>query len=531
MTRGVRLAVCVIAAIHGAAAQSIPIIPRPALVRHLNGSLLVGRSTVVDADPDALPVAQWFAEQLRSEFGLAVGVTTESSRRSAFHFISDASLPEEGYRLRIDPRGVFIRGRPAGLFYGAQSVLQLAAARVRTTFVLPAVEIDDQPRFPYRGLHLDTARHMFPVEFLKHYLDWMARYKLNRFHWHLTDDQGWRIEIEGYPRLAEVASMRKETLVGHAPQSTKYDGQPYGGFYTQDQIREVVAYARDRFITVIPEIEMPGHSLAALAAYPELACTPGPFETATTWGSFKDIYCPKEGTFHFLENVLAEVMKLFPSLYIHIGGDEVQKDRWKESPDAQAVIQSEGLKDESELQSYFIRRMEKFINGQGRRMIGWDEILEGGLAPDATVMSWRGEDGGIQAARQGHDVIMTPSAYLYFDHYQADREKEPLAIGGMLPLEKVYIYNPAPAALSAEEHKHILGAQANLWTEYIAEPRQAEYMLFPRLFALAEVVWSPQKGRNYREFLGRVPSQLAWLKRQGVHYRALDAPSGSRRRR
>jgi hexosaminidase len=501
------------------------------VVRNLKGNFQVGRSTVIYADTGAQPVAQWFAEQLRSEFGLAVGVTTEPSRRSAFHFTSDASLPDEGYRLRIDSHGVVVQGRPAGLFYGAQSVLQLAAARGKSGFALPAVEIEDQPRFAYRGLHLDTARHMFPVEFLKQYLDWMARYKLNQFHWHLTDDQGWRIEIQQYPRLAEVASMRKETLVGRAPQSSKYDGQPYGGFYTQDQIREVVAYARDRFITVIPEIEMPGHSLAALAAYPELACTPGPFETATTWGSFKDIYCPKEGTFHFLENVLAEVMKLFPSLYIHIGGDEVQKDRWKESPDAQAVIQSEGLKDESELQSYFIRRMEKFINGQGRRMIGWDEILEGGLAPDATVMSWRGEDGGIQAARQGHDVIMTPSAYLYFDHYQADRGTEPLAIGGMLPLEKVYSYNPAPAALSAEEHKHILGAQANLWTEYIAEPRQAEYMLFPRLFALAEVVWSPQKGRNYREFLGRVPSQLAWLKRQGVHYRALDAPSGSRRRR
>jgi hexosaminidase len=367
---------------------------------------------------------------------------------------------------------------------------------------------------------------MFPVEFIKQYLDWMARYKLNTFHWHLTDDQGWRIEIRQYPRLAEIASMRKETLVGHAPQSTQYDGQPYGGFYTQEQIREVVAYAGDRFITVIPEIEMPGHSLAALAAYPELACTPGPFETATTWGVFKDVFCPKDNTFQFLENVLSEVMELFPSRYIHIGGDEVQKDRWKESPDAQAVIHREGLKDESELQSYFIRRMERFINSKGRRMIGWDEILEGGLAPDATVMSWRGEQGGIAAARQGHDVIMTPDAYLYFDHYQGDRgvngKSEPLAIGGMLPLEKVYSYNPLPAALNPEEQKHILGAQANLWTEYIADPHQAEYMLFPRLFALAELAWSPQGSRNYRDFLTRVPPQLARLKRQGVNYRPLS---------
>jgi hexosaminidase len=510
-----------------AAAQPLPIVPRPASAHLLKGTFQAGRSTVIYADADAQPVAQWFAEQLRSEFGLAAGVTTEPSRRSVFHFRIDASVPEEGYRLRIGPRRVTIQGQPAGLFYGAQSVLQLAAARRTPAMVLPAAEIIDQPRFAYRGLHLDTARHMFPVEFLKQYLDWMARYKLNRFHWHLTDDQGWRIEIPQYPRLAEVASMRKETLVGHAPQSSKYDGQPYGGYYTQDQIREVVAYARDRFITVIPEIEMPGHSLAALAAYPDLACTPGPFEPATTWGGFKDIYCPREATFQFLENVLTEIMRLFPSHYIHIGGDEVDKDRWKESPEAQAVIEREGLKDLGELQSYFIRRMEKFINAQGRRMIGWDEILEGGLAPDATVMSWRGEDGGIQAARQGHDVIMTPGAYLYFDHYQGDRDKEPLAIGGMLPLEKVYSYNPTPAVLSAEEKTRILGPQANLWTEYIADVRQVEYMLFPRLFALAEVAWSPQESRNYRDFLGRVPPQLARLKREGVNYRPLSPTSNS----
>jgi hexosaminidase len=517
MTRGVLLALCAI----GAAAQSLPIVPRPAVVRHLNGTFLLGRSAAIYADADARPVAQWFAEQLRSEFGIAADVTSESRRRSAFRFLLDTTLPEEGYRLRIEPRGVTIMGAPAGVFYGAQSVLQLAAARGGTTFILPAAEIQDQPRFPYRGLHLDTSRHMFPVEFLKRYLDWMARYKLNRFHWHLTDDQGWRIEIQQYPRLAEVASMRKETLIGRSPQSTQYDAKPYGGFYTQEQVRDVVAYARDRFITVIPEIEMPGHSLAALAAYPDLACSAGPFETATTWGVFKDIFCPKENTFQFLENVLTEVMELFPSSYIHIGGDEVQKDRWKESPDAQEVIRREGLKDESELQSYFIRRIEQFLNSKGRRMIGWDEILEGGLAPDATVMSWRGEEGGIAAAKQGHDVIMTPGTYLYFDHYQADRNQEPLAIGGMLPLDKVYSYNPTPAALTAEEQKHILGAQANVWTEYMADSRQVEYMLFPRLLALAEMVWSPQAARSYREFLTRVPPQLARLKRQGVNYRPL----------
>jgi hexosaminidase len=522
MTRRALLALCLIPTGQAAAIQPLPIVPRPTLVRHLNGTFLLGKSAVIQADADARPVAQWFANQLRSEFGTAATLSTGPPRGKAFRFVVDESLPEEGYRLRIEPRGVTIAGRPAGLFYGAQSVLQLAAAHSGTTFILPAAEIQDQPRFPYRGLHLDTSRHMFPVEFLKRYLDWMARYKLNTFHWHLTDDQGWRIEIRRYPRLVEVASMRKETLVGHAPQSTAYDGKPYGGFYTQEQIRDVVAYARERFIMVIPEIEMPGHSLAALAAYPELACTGGPFETATTWGGFKDVYCPKEVTFQFLENVLTEVMDLFPSRYLHIGGDEVEKDRWKESPDAQAVIRREGLKDESELQSYFIRRMEHFINSKGRRMIGWDEILEGGLAPDATVMSWQGENGGIEAARQGHDVIMTPDKYLYFDHYQGDRTREPLAIGGMLPLDKVYGYNPTPDALNAEEQKHILGAQANVWTEYMPDTQQVEYMLFPRLFALAEVVWSPQAGRTYPDFLKRVPPQLARLKRQGVNYRALD---------
>ncbi|MBZ5676450.1 MAG: beta-N-acetylhexosaminidase [Acidobacteriia bacterium] len=525
MPRGALFALCLISVrttALAAAIQPLPIIPRPALVRQLNGTFLLGPTAVVYADGGAQPVAQWFADQLYSEFGITATVARGMPRGRAFRLVLDESLPEEGYRLRIEPREVTISGRPAGLFYGAQSVLQLAAARSKSVFVLPALEIQDQPRFPYRGLHLDTVRHMFPVEFLKRYLDWMARYKLNTFHWHLTDDQGWRIEIKKYPRLEEIASRRKETLVGHAPQSAQYDGKPYGGFYTQEQIREVVAYARERFITVIPEIEMPGHSLAALAAYPELACTAGPFETATTWGVFKEIYCPKETTFQFLENVLTEVMELFPSRYIHIGGDEVEKDRWKESPDAQVVIRHEGLEDESELQSYFIRRVERFINSKGRRIIGWDEILEGGLAPDATVMSWRGEDGGIAAARQGHDVIMTPGTYLYFDHYQADRNREPLAIGGMLPLEKVYSYNPEPAALNTEEKKHILGAQANMWTEYLADTHKVEYMLFPRLFALAEVVWSPQAARRYQDFLQRVPPQLARLKRQGVNYRALD---------
>jgi hexosaminidase len=348
---------------------------------------------------------------------------------------------------------------------------------------------------------------------------------MNNFHWHLTEDQGWRIEIKKYPKLAQVGGYRKETVVGHAGMSKTFDGKPYGGFYTQEEIKEVVAYAQARRVNVIPEIEMPGHSQAALAAYPELACTPGPFEAATTFGVFKDVYCPKEETFKFLEDVLTEVVALFPGPYIHIGGDECPKDRWKESPVAQEVIKREGLKDEHELQSYFIRRMEKFINSKGKRLIGWDEILEGGLAPNATVMSWRGEAGGIEAARQKHDVIMTPGAYCYFDHYQGNPRTEPLNIGGYTTLAKVYSYNPEPKELKPEEYKYILGAQGNVWTEYMKTPEFVEYMVFPRLLALSEVLWTPQDKRSYEDFGTRLPAQLARLDAQKVNYR-IPEPQG-----
>ncbi|HKJ01954.1 MAG TPA: family 20 glycosylhydrolase [Longimicrobiales bacterium] len=395
------------------------------------------------------------------------------------------------------------------------------------------MDVADAPRFPYRGMHLDVARHFFGPDFVKRYIDQLARYKINRFHWHLTDDQGWRIEIKRYPRLTEVGARRAETMVEKNFEPFVGDSTPYGGFYTQDEIRDVVAYARERYVTIVPEIEMPGHSLAALAAHPGLACTPGPFEVGTRWGVYEDIYCPREETFEFLENVLTEVMDLFPGPYIHIGGDEAPKARWEASDVARDVIRREGLADEEELQSWFVQRIARFLDAHGRRLIGWDEILEGGLAPNATVMSWRGTEGGIDAARQGHDVIMTPSSHLYLDFYQGDPAQEPLAIGGYLPLERVYAFEPVPAELTPAEARHILGAQGNLWTEYIATEEHAEYMAFPRALALAEVTWSPASARGFADFARRLPWQLDRLDAAGIHYRipdvtGLDGAGGDR---
>jgi hexosaminidase len=436
---------------------------------------------------------------------------------------SDTDGAVERYRLTVTPSAVTISAPThAGLFYGLQTLRQLlpaSPADASSDWSIPAVEIIDQPRFTYRGMHLDVGRHFFPVEFIKRYIDLMASYKMNTFHWHLTEDQGWRIEIRQYPRLTEVGSCRKETILERNFDPYVGDGIPYCGYYTQDEIRDVVAYAQSRYITVIPEIEMPGHSVAALAAYPEYACTDGPFEVSTVWGVKEDIYCPTEETFAFLEDVLTEVMELFPGTYIHIGGDEAPKTRWEESEIAQEVIRREGLADEHELQSYFIRRIERFLLANGRRLIGWDEILEGGLAPEATVMSWRGMDGGIEAAKQGHDVIMTPTSHMYFDYYQGDAEHEPLAIGGFTDLRKVYGFEPVPSELSSDEARHVLGAQGNVWTEYMKTAEHVEYMVFPRMLALAEVVWSPTDARDWDSFVRRLPPQLHWLDALDVNYR------------
>jgi hexosaminidase len=432
---------------------------------------------------------------------------------------SDTLAPSGHYELTVNQAGVTIMApSPDGLFYGMQSFIQLLPQTAEVS-TIPYLAISDHPRFPYRGLHLDVSRHFFPVSFVKQYIDWLAFHKFNYFHWHLTDDQGWRIEIKKFPELQRIASQRKETLIGHGGNPKDYDGTPYGGYYTQDEIREVVQYAAERYVTILPEIEMPGHALAALAAYPSLGCTGGPYEVGTKWGVFKEVFCAgKDETFTFLQEVLDEVIPLFPGPYVHVGGDECPKDSWKLCKNCQRRIKAEKLKDENELQSYFIRRMETYLNSKGKRLIGWNEILEGGLAPNATVMSWQGEAGGIAAAKEQHDVIMTPGGWVYFDQYQDTTGQEPLAIGGFISVSKVYAYEPVPPVLDADEARHILGAQANLWTEYVATPEHAAYMVWPRACALAEVLWSPKEGRTYDDFLVRLQPHLGRLQQMGIPF-------------
>ncbi|SIQ97399.1 hexosaminidase [Chryseobacterium sp. RU37D] len=424
----------------------------------------------------------------------------------------------EFYTLEITPKQIQIKSyTKQGYFLALQTLIQLIQDH-KNDKKIPALKIEDQPRFSWRGMHLDVCRHFFTVEEVKQYIDYLAMYKLNTFHWHLTDDQGWRIEIKKYPKLTQIGSKRKESMIGAYVDNT-FDGKPYGPyFYTQDQIKDVVKYAQERHITVVPEIEMPGHALAALSAYPELACTKGPFEAATKWGVFDDVFCPKDETFKFLENVLDEVISLFPSKYIHIGGDECPKTRWKECAHCQELIRQNNLRDEHGLQSYFIQRIEKYVNSKGRKIIGWDEILEGGLAPNAAVMSWTGIKGGVEAAKSKHFAVMTPGAYCYFDHYQGDPQTEPLAFGGFTPLDKVYSYNPIPEELNAEQAKYILGVQANLWTEYVLDFKQVQYQIFPRMMALSEVGWGTSDPKNYKEFEGRVINEFKMLDKMNINY-------------
>jgi hexosaminidase len=464
-----------------------------------------------------------FNEQIKKAYGFSIPVSRES-RKDNFICIyhgheGNRNTRPDSYVLSIKPDNVVILGYPTGVFYGLESVFQLMQKDTQGKLTIPVLHITDYPRFEWRGMHLDVCRHFFTKEEVKRYLDYLALYKFNVFHWHLTDDQGWRIQIKKYPLLVDIGSTRKETVIGHNSDSAKYDGKPYGGYYTQEDIREVVAYATERHITVVPEIEMPGHSLAALAAYPQLSCTGGPFEVGTTWGVYEDVFCPKEETFEFLENVLDEVCDLFPGTYIHIGGDECQKKRWKNCPNCQRLMKKEGLKNENELQSYFIRRIEKYLNGKGKQIIGWDEILEGGLAPNAAVMSWRGMAGGIAAAKQKHKVIMSPGNPCYFDHYQSrDRSKEPVAIGGFNPLQSVYNYNPVPSNLPAVDKQFILGAQGNVWTEYIVDFAHVEYMAIPRMCALSEALWSFPARKKYADFKRRLEIQVKVLDRMKVNY-------------
>lgn len=471
-----------------------------------------------------------FAARLATVTGGTNPVTVaDEVPASGIRFVTDESLPAEGYELNVDGEGIEVRASQfPGFLYALQSLEQLLPAAVYGTepapdaaWEVPCVKIADAPRFAYRGMHLDVARHFFSVDEVKRYIDVMAIHKLNTLHWHLTDDQGWRIEIKRYPELTAVGSIRKATVV--RKEWGTYDGTPYGGFYTQDEIRDVVKYAADRGVTVIPEIDLPGHMLAALTAYPELGCTGGPYEVWGRWGVADDVLCPgREKTFEFLEGVLTEVMELFPSEYIHIGGDECPKVRWEKCPRCQAKIRQLGLKDDGEhtaehyLQSYVTDRIGKFLARHGRRIIGWDEILEGRAPSDAVVMSWRGSEGGIAAAKLGHDVIMTPNSHFYFDYYQSlDTDAEPFGIGGYIPMEQVYSYDPAFPELTPEQQRHILGVQANLWTEYVLSDEHLEYMLLPRLAALSEVQWCLPETKDWNRFIGsfrmdKIYSQLGY---------------------
>lgn len=517
------IVICALVQGRGQGMGDLGIIPAPASVDILTDSFGLGpRTRIAYDDPSALPVARMFRDFLSLHYHLDLPLVREkgsgSGSRILFSAAGYADPDTESYRLEVTAGGVRVTGAGPGLFYGLQSLMQLFPLHPAGRLTIPGVKIADHPRYPYRGLMLGESYHFFPVAFVKELLDEMSRYKLNTLHWHLTDDNGWRIEIKRYPRLTEIGAWRKETQIGH--DGNAFDSKCYGGYYTQDEIRDIVRYAAERHITIVPEIEMPGHCMAALASYPWLGCTGGPYEVATAWGVYKDIYCPSDSTFEFIEHVLTEVMSLFPSYYIHIGGDEVPKDTWKQSTFCQSLMKKQGLKTEDELQSYFIRRIESFVRSRGREIIGWDEILEGGLAPHATVESWRGTDGGIAAARQGHDVIMAPTDYVYFDYLQGKGDEEPIAIGGFNPLEKVYSFDPTPAALTPAQQKHVLGVEACIWTEFMGTARKVEYMVFPRLLALSEVGWSLPGRKDYQRFLtSRLPAHLAKLDTSDILYR------------
>ncbi len=509
------------------------IIPAPSSLVEMNGRFVFSSRTQIilaDQTDETRLAAQFLALLIKNPTGISIPVTEGNKSKSGDVFMTlDTSVNNnEGYTLSVTRRKIIIKAKtPVGQFYAVQTLRQLMPAEVEKNGIVeglevsvPSCEIKDEPEYVYRGMHLDVGRHMFPIEFIKKYIDMISMHKMNTFHWHLTEDQGWRIEIKKYPRLTETGGFRKETLVGHGrTKPYQYDGTPYGGFYTQDEVKDVVAYAKTKFITIIPEIEMPGHAQAALAAYPELSCTGGPFEVYTRWGVVDNVFCAgKEETFKFLQDVLTEVVDLFPGSYIHVGGDECPKTKWEECRDCQNRIKVEGLKNEEELQSYFIRRMERFLASKNRKLIGWDEILEGGIAPEATVMSWRGTEGGIAAAKQKHDVIMTPGKFVYLDYYQTDSEGQPLAIGGYLPLELVYSYNPMPEELSAEEQKHILGVQGNVWTEYMRTSDHVEYMVYPRMFALAETGWTSDKLKDFEDFLSRLEILKRRYDKIGLNY-------------
>ncbi len=497
----------------------LSLIPQPQSLQIQDGNFILSNETIIQAD-ETLFEAQYLQQAIKERTGIGLRILPVAGKVSKICISRTvaSNVAMNGYQLTISKEKVTIAAdQNEGFFYGIQTLLQILPIESKEKLKLPCLRIEDAPKFKWRGMHLDCARHFFTVSFVKKYIDYLAAYKFSTFHWHLTDDQGWRIEIKKYPKLTQIGAWRNGSMIGHYREHI-FDDKHYGGFYTQDEIKEVVAYAAQRHITIVPEIEMPGHALAALASYPEFSCTGGPFEVAKQWGILDDVFCPKAETINFLENILTEVMDLFPSEYIHIGGDECPKTRWKKCPNCQETIKQKGLKDEHELQSYFIQTIEKFVNNHGRKIIGWDEILEGGLAPNAAVMSWRGTKGGIDAAKQHHFVVMTPGSHCYFDHYQGDPKNEPLAIGGYTPVEKVYAFNPVPPDLATDETTYIIGAQANVWTEYMYTPENVEYMIFPRILALSEVLWGTSNPAQYVNFQNRMIQHFAVFDRKGITY-------------
>ena len=515
--------------------REISIIPQPQKITETEGTFTFNSKTTITEysdDSTFLNAVSYLQERFGKAAGFKFGYEqtsaddpTATSGENRIIFRKDNSLKQEEYKLDITPERIVVASSAAnGAFYAVQTLLQMLPNEIYSNekrnckWSVPCATIEDSPRFSYRGMHLDVCSHFFDTTFIKRYIDLMAMHKFNVFHWHLTEDQGWRIEIKKYPELTEKGSVRKETVIGTL-YSGIYDGTPYGGFYTQQEIKEIVEYAAKRCITVLPEIEMPGHARAAIACFPHLSCgLEESYELATRWGVFRQVYCPKDETFAFLEDVLTEVMELFPSQLIHIGGDECPKSSWKKCPHCQMMIRKHGLKDEFELQSYFIQRMEKFINSKGRSIIGWDEILQGGLAPNATVMSWLGEEGGIKAAQLSHYAVMAPHTKYYMDYYQGDPDTEQLCMGHFVPLKEVYDYNPVPEVLKPEERQYIKGVEACVWTEYMETPQRVEYMAYPRALAVAESGWSNPSGKDWENFVERLQDHFGRLDARGVNY-------------
>lgn len=503
--------------------QELPLIPKPASVVTQPGTLTLNSNTeIVYNNQVALQNVVFLNQYLSDNYDLTLKTKKSKKNKNGIEFRLDKNFKGEAYALTINDRTVTIQGDTAGLFYGLQTLLQLMPLDESTTVTLPQVTIKDEPRFKYRGAMLDAGRYFFTVEQTKRFLDLMSYYKLNTFHWHLTEDGGWRIEIKKYPLLTEIGAWRRGTNISRGSDTKnteKFDRLPHGGFYSQKEIKEIVKYAAARNITIIPEIDMPGHSLSALAAYPEYSCTGGPFNVLELWGIQSDIFCAgNEKTYTFIQDILDELISLFPSQVIHIGGDEAHKDRWNVCPKCKAKMVAENLKDVNELQSYFIRRVSTYLGSKGRRILGWDEIMDGGLAPGAMVMGWRGEESGIKAANMEHEVVMSPNSYMYLDYYQGKSSSEPFNIGGNLPLEKVYNYEPLSPKITADKQKYIIGVQGNLWMEFIHSEPKLDYMAFPRLLAVAEIGWSSPR-KDYADFIARVGGNLPHLDKEGVNFR------------